>query len=205
MYIDIEMDDVVTKTTNLRVSDASFETASTPMSSSLSSEGGSNYFKWIGYFLILVILSILGFNLFDYLGNIIQWFADTFGPMVKKVANSLGMAVGDTTKTTLNQSAEGAKGGISAAAGTITSGITLLQQTLSGKPINKENAQQKSLGPVADDSGSRVQKTASKSGYCYIGEDRGFRNCISVNEGDKCMSGNIFPTMDVCINPTIRK
>lgn len=198
------MDDVVTKTTNLRVSDASFEAASTPMSTS-GSESGSSYFKWIGYFLILVILSILGFNLFDYLGNIIQWFADTFGPIVKKIGNSLGMAVEDTTKTTLNQSAEGTKGGISAAAETITSGITLLQQTLSGKPINEESAQQKSLGPVGDDSGSRVQKTASKSSYCYIGEDRGFRNCISISEGDKCMSGNIFPTMDVCINPNIRK
>lgn len=192
------MDDVVSRTTNLKVSDASFETTT-------NGESGFSYFKWIGYFLILVILAVLGFNLFDYLGNIIQWIADTFGPIVKNIANRLGIAIGDTTSTTLNQSAEGAKTGISAVSGTLTSGITRLQQTLSGKTSNSEPSTQNSLGPVPDESGSRVQKTSSKPGYCYIGSDRGFRNCINVNEGDKCMSGNIFPTMDVCINPNIRK
>ncbi len=195
------MDDVVSRTTNLKVSDASFQTAINGDSGS----GGGGYFKWIAGFLVLVILAILGFNLFDYLGNIVQWVANTFGPMVKKVTSSLGIAVGDTTSQTLNQSAEGAKSGISAVSGTLTSGITLLQQTLSGKQSNAETATQHSLGPVPDNSESGTQKTATKSAYCYIGNDRGFRNCVSVNEGDKCMSGNIFPTMDVCINPTIRK
>ena len=43
-----------------------------------------------------------------------------------------------------------------------------------------------------------------QSGFCYIGEDRGFRSCISVGEGDTCMSGDIFPTHTVCINPKLR-
>ena len=41
-------------------------------------------------------------------------------------------------------------------------------------------------------------------GYCYIGEDQGFRSCIEVGEGDVCMSGDIFPTQAVCINPNLR-
>lgn len=41
-------------------------------------------------------------------------------------------------------------------------------------------------------------------GYCYIGEDRGFRSCIKVTPDMKCMSGDIFPTMDVCVNPRLR-
>ncbi len=60
--------------------------------------------------------------------------------------------------------------------------------------------------PQADDSTSSVQmKPASKSGFCYIGEDRGFRSCLEVGEGDVCMSGNIFPTESICINPNLRE
>lgn len=59
--------------------------------------------------------------------------------------------------------------------------------------------------PRPDRTGSRTQAIrASKSGYCYVGEDRGFRSCVPVKYGDKCMSGNIFPTQAVCINPNLR-
>ena len=59
--------------------------------------------------------------------------------------------------------------------------------------------------PEVDDSTSRIQmKPTSKAGFCYIGEDRGFRSCIDVGEGDVCMSGDIFPTEAVCINPNLR-
>ena len=60
--------------------------------------------------------------------------------------------------------------------------------------------------PLADDTTSRLQMTPkSKAGFCYIGEDRGFRSCIEVGEGDICMSGDIFPTQDICINPNLRE
>jgi hypothetical protein len=61
-------------------------------------------------------------------------------------------------------------------------------------------------GYGADDSYSSIQKSksSSKSGWCYIGEDRGFRACINVGENDTCMSGDIFPTSDICVNPNLR-
>ena len=60
--------------------------------------------------------------------------------------------------------------------------------------------------PQPDESDSRTQlsKTSGKSGYCYVGEDRGFRSCIKVNEDTKCMSGDIFPSKEICINPNLR-
>jgi hypothetical protein len=59
----------------------------------------------------------------------------------------------------------------------------------------------------ADDSYSAIQasKATSKAGWCFIGEDRGFRSCIEVGDNDKCMSGDIFPTMDICVNPSLRQ
>jgi hypothetical protein len=61
-------------------------------------------------------------------------------------------------------------------------------------------------GYSADDSYSSIQKSksSSKSGWCFIGEDRGFRACINVGENDKCMSGDIFPTSEICVNPNLR-
>ena len=60
--------------------------------------------------------------------------------------------------------------------------------------------------PRADDTTSVTQKHQStKSGFCYIGEDRGFRSCVPVEAGDKCMSGQVFSRQDICVNPTLRE
>lgn len=48
------------------------------------------------------------------------------------------------------------------------------------------------------------KQNASKAGYCYVGEDRGYRSCVKVEPGDECMSGQIFTRQDVCVNPKIR-
>ena len=55
----------------------------------------------------------------------------------------------------------------------------------------------------ADDTTSSVQVKA-KAGWCLIGEEKGARNCIEVGQNDQCMSGDIFPTHDVCVNPRLR-
>ena len=44
-----------------------------------------------------------------------------------------------------------------------------------------------------------------KPGYCYIGTDRGYRSCIKVKSNDMCESDKIFPSMDICINPSLRQ
>ena len=41
-------------------------------------------------------------------------------------------------------------------------------------------------------------------GYCYIGKENKLRHCAKVSSKSKCMSGDIFPTMDICINPKLR-
>ena len=70
----------------------------------------------------------------------------------------------------------------------------------------KKNYKKLPVIPKADDSTSAIQMNpTSKSGFCYIGEDRGFRSCIDVCEGDVCMSGDIFPTEALCVNPNLRE
>ena len=52
---------------------------------------------------------------------------------------------------------------------------------------------------------SDTQIGFKKEKHCFIGTDRGFRSCIEIGDADKCMSGDIFPTHDICINPSLRQ
>lgn len=74
----------------------------------------------------------------------------------------------------------------------------LLKRTFKKKPVIPEPDE-------ATISKIQSNKPKSKSGFCYIGEDSGIRSCIKVGEGDVCMSGDIFPTQAVCINPNLRE
>ena len=46
--------------------------------------------------------------------------------------------------------------------------------------------------------------TTGKAGWCFIGDDRSTRACAQVGVNDMCMSGDIFPTQEVCMNPNLR-
>jgi len=61
-------------------------------------------------------------------------------------------------------------------------------------------------GPRPDDSLSRIQASngSGKAGWCFIGEDRGFRTCSQIGQNDQCMSGDIFPSQEICMNPNLR-
>ena len=51
---------------------------------------------------------------------------------------------------------------------------------------------------------SPKESNLSQDGYCYIGYDNGQRECIATYGGETCMSGEIFPSLDICINPKIK-
>ena len=46
--------------------------------------------------------------------------------------------------------------------------------------------------------------TSGKSGYCNVGSWKGIRSCVKVSKASECISGDIFPTKDICINPNLR-
>ena len=196
-----------------------------------STNGNTSYTR-IG--LIVVILLFLGVNIFSYLGDLLQIIKDALAPLLKNILESLGYVVTETTKDVTQVAAAGAKLGIDVAAGTVESGVNVIQGQLdldqgsgqgSGQGLNpyqknnlsKQASMSTSLSsaladaeyntePLPDDATSSTQRNGSgKSGYCYIGEDRGFRSCIAIKEGDVCMSGEIFPTNAICVNPSLRE
>jgi hypothetical protein len=49
----------------------------------------------------------------------------------------------------------------------------------------------------------KKEQDVKENSFCYIGYDDGQRVCTNAFEGDTCMSGQIFPKMDICINPRL--
>ena len=185
--------------------------------------GGSSFFR---YLIIFLILAFMGLNIVLFLIKPVDAsFSQLYAPITNyfnnRKAGTSGAASAAASKTSAAASktsaaASAAASKTSAAAGTA---VKTLQSALDNKTVtnNIDNKQTTTRGeapvkklpviPKADDSGSRLQanKPTSKAGYCYIGEDRGFRSCIKVGEGDVCMSGDIFPSQAICINPNLRE
>jgi hypothetical protein len=203
---------------------------STTTSSSFFSQ--TSIMTWI---IIILILSILGFNVFFYLAKGTQTFSDIFGPIIKYITGLFASTTALITKQVVTGSATGTKAGVDIAAGTVTGGIdettrlvkgaNASKTTVTNQPVlkrdetssddNNEDTLHNALNQApkdhvpyeADEATSSIQasKSSGKSGWCYIGEDRGFRSCIQVGENDKCMSGDIFPSQEICVNPNLRK
>lgn len=175
-----------------------------PSSSTSSASSANNNSQMWKYIIIFLILALLGFNVLTYFGQ----FSHFLGAIVNRILGFFrpilayfGYGIGEVAKKTVNVTA-----------GAITGGIDVLEKDLKKpaaaqreKNIKKQLKPQKhplkpQKHPLPAESDSRTRK----AGFCYIGEDRGFRSCISVGEGDDCMSQDIYPTMDQCINPNLR-
>ena len=237
------MDTIITETPGLSSDKISINVTENVSSPKTSFEFG-NILRWI---FIILILAFLGFNIFTYLGKATDETTHFLSPIIKSITTFFATLFGETTKSVVNVSAKGVKLGTDVAAGTVTSGIDVLEKTLTGKEIRNKiddnstdtvtnsittdvdietdtdsdnesdnmpiapkinNVKPISTAsiPSAGISGKTTQsKPSSKSGWCFVGEDRGFRSCVSVNESQTCMSGDIFPTRDICINPGLRE
>jgi hypothetical protein len=201
-----------------------------PTASSGDSSGFFDSLKSINlttWLLIILILAFLGFNIFVYLAKGTQDITSFFGPFLQKI---FGTAVA-TTGQVVDVSAQGAKAVVGGTANAVETGLSGVQSITPGG-LNSTSVQSSipQPNPVANTSLNRALNTSKqsqqqtsnnnsdyqaseapssinaggKAGWCYIGEDRGFRTCAQVGVNDQCMSGDIFPTNEICINPNLR-
>jgi hypothetical protein len=199
-------------------------------STTSSSEGGLGSLFSVSistWIIIILIVAFLGFYILYYLGkgpqDIVHFFKSIISKFTGEVFTSttkgtseVGGAIAATAMLDANQikdthhDMQGKKADSSVGNTSISNAIPqtdIAQNNTLNKLLNKTNAE-KNIGQtqdyVADDSISSIQKNQSKSGFCYIGEEKGVRSCMRVSENDKCMSGDIFPTREICINPSLR-
>lgn len=173
----------------------------------------------ISIILIIVILALLGLNIFNYLAK----GTDLLGDLLSKITDKAP----DSAKKIIQTSIVGTDLAADIAAGTVKDAGDVLSRELDLKRKDLWDSRDKGVEDAIhkrhikginrfpehepkrhqyreSKTHSRIQD-GHKKGYCYVGTDRGYRSCIKIGREDECESGKIFPTMDICINPSLRQ
>jgi hypothetical protein len=218
----------------LQSSESSSSPLSVFSSTSNSSENSSGFFDFLTninfatWIIIILIFAFLGFNIFVYLAKGTQDITSFFSPLINQIFGAAGQVTGQV----VDVSAEGAKAVTSGTAGAVNASLSAvqnatpgglnatsslpnqsIQSTIPPKDVAQNNtlnralntSQQTQQGPNQDyQANEATSSVTGKAGWCYIGEDRGFRTCSQVGVNDVCMSGDIFPSNEICVNPNLR-
>ena len=184
------------------------------------SKEGSSIFSSMWFWLVLILaLAFVGFNIFTYLAKgtdilveITTFFTGVFAQISQMIINMSATGTQAATKATadiVDTSLETVK--------TVTAPSD--QQQQQSEPVQQQMQQQQSMQqpyptsyPQSNTFPPKQLEPApassvdseNKSGWCYVGEQQDFRSCIEVGEFDKCISGDIFPSHEICVNPSLR-
>jgi len=218
--------------TIIQSSEVSFPSLGTNLDS--GSDSSSGFFDGLmningtTWLIIILILAFLGFNIFVYLAQGTQTVSNIFAPLVQKIFGTTVAVTGES----VDVAAEGAKAVVGGTANVVNTGLTGVQNvtpntassSIKNQPVqntvpqknqlendtlnralntSKQSQSQQQNDYEAHDASSSVH-TADKPGWCYVGDDRGYRTCAQVGVNDQCMSGDIFPSQELCMNPNLR-
>jgi hypothetical protein len=168
--------------------------------STVSAVSGSGSFKFVYVIIILFIVLIIGLlfyykDLFEHYFNIL-FLNSSVKPSdaIKKDQESQTVAKAEVTHAKVEST--------SAKIDDLDKKLDKLidSKTCSNNPpstINNLNDKINKVSPYKE-------APVTADGFCYIGYDNGQRECVDVYAGDVCMSGEIFPSLDICINPKMR-
>lgn len=181
-------------------------------------------FRTIYIALIVIIILIIGL-LFFYRDMFVHFFENIFKPKDNEHNINSAKAANAAASTSQNTSAKvdntskkvdntAAKVDVTSAKVESTSAkIDDLDKKVD-KLINKNtcsSGSSGSSGPGISTLNNKLnnispykEANVTSDGFCYIGYDNGQRECVDVYAGDVCMSGEIFPSLDICINPKLR-
>jgi len=172
----------------------------------------------------LLVLSFLGINLLSSMGNIVQVISNVFGPLFTQILSVFGYTAGTVIDKSTDVVTDVAKSGIDLAGDTIQSAAELLKDAsrshVNSSAVNQldssfkygksskidsaiNNSKYGPNQPEPDASIDPIQKpiTSGKINWCLVGEYQGKRGCIEVDDDSKCMSGQVFPSQNACLNP----
>ena len=154
----------------------------------------TNLFSIIRYIFVFLLVFIILINILQAL----KLLPDSIVGILKPILLFFGHSIEDT----IVQTGESTIDGVKAIGNTGLSALEKIKNDVDKKEVNNNV-------PQPDDSIEAVNRARGthqdKLGYCYVGTDQGSRSCIDVENQDECLSGDIFPTRDICINPNLRK
>ena len=151
--------------------------------------------------LILIAFTYFGINVLNMFGDAIQKGVDVVTPFVSQVLDLVGYSTGKAINTAADITADVSKEGVDLAEGAIQNVGNLL--------IGDEAIGYRRGGaihdPMPDVPEDNIQKSLSsaKTKWCLVGEYQNKRGCIDISESDKCLSGQVFPNEEMCLNPNM--
>lgn len=187
------------------------------MDSVPNSDSSPSFFNWKVGIIVILLLAILGLNVFLYLAKGTDILKDLSQPLLGSILAMFGQ--------TVNVAADGARVVVKGTSNTALSAVDGTQRIAQGlqhndpllgssitlqypditvnnalnQAINTRRAAEPKQHTYSENDGGDVVGK-----WCYVGEYNNNRSCRAVVDGDTCMSGNIFPSRDVCINPNLR-
>lgn len=181
--------------------------------------------------IIIFFLAFLGFNIFKYFAsgtdiitNLLSPIIALFGSITGNIAKTTIDGTSEGSKTVLDKASNTGQTILDNVQKGATSGISSLQDGLNKTAsqssnngddltlsiVNTANADimsdslKKSENNDLDSEPQPSQTNTLNQGYCYIGKINDTRYCGKVSSREQCMSGDIYPSMDICINPSLR-
>lgn len=154
--------------------------------------------------IFLVVLMILGLNLFTYLKRT--------GAFLFATSENATQQVGSVVKTVGGSAVGAVEGGVQGAIHSAQYEMGIEQSPDDVVKSARESIQLKTFLPHRSElknlTDTKRESELGKDGYCLVGQDGmdGIprRACIRVGVNDRCLSNKIYPTMDVCVNPALR-
>lgn len=162
---------------------------------------------------VLLIFSVLGINIFFVIGNLFQNLFDIIAPFVKTISGDLSYVSGRLINTTSDVTSSVTKTGVDLVNGSLHNvGDLLIVASKKGEPSRPLDGSI-NVGPASlvaeykpsssDSSIHRPITSTGKEKWCLVGEYQNKRGCISIDDQDKCISGQVFPSQKMCLNPTM--
>ena len=150
--------------------------------------------------LVLVVFSYYGIQLLNIFGDAINNGVNNLSPIFKNFLELLGYSTGTALNKTADLTADVAKTGIDVAEGTVQN----IGNLMIGDEAVGKSSKHVLHEPAPDSPEDTIQKSlsSSKTKWCLVGEYQNKRGCIDISESDKCMSGQVFPNEEMCLNPS---
>lgn len=180
--------------------------------------------------LVIILFTFIGINILTELGQATEKLNDMLSPLISGILGLFGYTTGSVINKSADVAGTAARFGLDVAQGAVQDVGGLLKHTSTpyvndftknaldsvftpqndmsyvgkykvGLPQQQQPPQQQ---PEPDTTENPIQKpiTANKPSWCLVGEFKGSRGCVEVQDQSKCLSGQIFPSQKQCLNPT---
>lgn len=162
--------------------------------------------------IVLIVFSLLGVNILNIFGDILQSIVDLFGPFIMQLVSLIAYTAGSILNQISDLFTVTGTAGVEIAGGTIDTVGDLLKDASAGnlpdrinlgETVNRSSVEVRD--PETDNTTNPIQNaiTSRKAQWCLVGEFEGKRGCVQVGEHDKCLSNQLYPSFQTCLNPTM--